>query len=65
MLKLKYYEEIDENIWQDIYRDDFLELLVTPRFSKIKEISNKFGIKTSLVKVKLYRLRKKLREEFI
>lgn len=32
---------------------------------KIKEISNKFGIKTSLVKVKLYRLRKKLREEFI
>ena len=38
--ELKYYEEIDENIWQDIYRDDFLELLVTPRFSKIKEISN-------------------------
>ena len=32
---------------------------------KIKEISNKLGIKTSLVKVKLYRLRKKLREEFI
>lgn len=38
--ELKYYEEIDENIWQDIYRDDFLELLVIPRFSKIKEISN-------------------------
>ncbi len=32
---------------------------------KIKEISNKFGIKTSLVKVKLHRIRKKLREEFI
>ena len=32
---------------------------------KIKEISNKLDMKASLVKVKLYRLRKKLREEFI
>ena len=32
---------------------------------KIKEISNKLDMKASLVKVKLHRLRKKLREEFI
>lgn len=38
--ELKYFEEIDENIWQKIYRDDFLELLVTPRFSRVKELAN-------------------------
>jgi len=32
---------------------------------KIKEISNKLDMKVSLVKVKLHRIRKKLREEFI
>ena len=32
---------------------------------KIKEISTKLDMKISLVKVKLYRIRKKLKEEFI
>ena len=32
---------------------------------KIKEISNKLDMRVSLVKVKLHRIRKKLREEFI
>lgn len=32
---------------------------------KIKEISTKLNIKASLVKVKLFRIRKKLKEEFI
>ncbi len=32
---------------------------------KIKEISTELDMKTSLVKVKLYRIRKKLKEEFI
>ena len=34
--ELKYYENIDEEIWNDIYRDDFIEVLVTPRFSKFE-----------------------------
>jgi len=38
--ELKYYEEIDENTWQDICRNDFLELFVIPRFSRIRELSN-------------------------
>ena len=32
---------------------------------KIKEISTKLDMKVSFVKVKLYRIRKKLKEEFI
>lgn len=36
--ELKHYECISEDIWNDIYRDDFLEVLVTPRFSKLTEI---------------------------
>lgn len=38
--ELKYYENIDEEIWNDIYRDDFIEVLVTPRFSKFEEVTN-------------------------
>ena len=38
--ELKYYECIDETIWGEICRDDFLEVLVTPRFSKIKEMTD-------------------------
>ena len=38
--ELKYYENITNESWNDIRRDDFLELLVTPRLSKMKEISN-------------------------
>lgn len=37
---LKYYESINEEIWKDIYRDDFIEVLVTPRFSKLEEVTN-------------------------
>ena len=38
--ELKYYECIDETIWGEICRDDFLEVLVTPRFSKSKEMTD-------------------------
>lgn len=38
--ELKYYENINQEIWDDIYRDDFIEVLVTPRFSKLEEITN-------------------------
>ena len=45
----------------DIWEKD----LIKRNKSKFFHWKNKLGIKTSLVKVKLYRLRKKLREEFI
>lgn len=38
--ELKYYENINQEIWSDIYRDDFIEVLVTPRFSKLEEVTN-------------------------
>ena len=38
--ELKYYECIDENTWNNICRDDFLEVLVTPRFSKVEKFSD-------------------------
>ena len=38
--ELKYYESIEEPNWDDICRDDFLEVLVTPRFSKMEELSH-------------------------
>lgn len=37
--ELKYYENMTEQLWNDIGKDNFLEVLVTPRFSKMKEIS--------------------------
>lgn len=37
---LKYFEMLNENVWNDLERDEFLEVLVTARFSKIKEIAN-------------------------
>lgn len=37
--ELRYYENINEEIWNDIYRDDFIEVLVTPRFSKLEEVT--------------------------
>lgn len=37
--ELKYYEFIDDTSYNDIHRNDFLEVLVTPRFSKVEEIS--------------------------
>lgn len=38
--ELKYYESIDESSWKSIYREDFLEVLVTPRLSKMAEITD-------------------------
>lgn len=37
---MKYYECIDEDSWNTICRDDFLEVLVTPRLSKIAEYTD-------------------------
>jgi len=37
---LKYYEYMDDTQWDEIKRNDFLEILATPRFSKLKEIAN-------------------------
>lgn len=38
--KLKYYEFLSEEYFNNLYRDDFLEVLVTARFSKTKELSD-------------------------
>lgn len=37
---LKYYECLSENIYDELRRDDFLEVLVTARFSKMKELTD-------------------------
>lgn len=37
---LKYYEFLSEQEYNNLYRDDFLEVLVTARFSKMKELTN-------------------------
>lgn len=37
---LKYYEFISETEYDNLYRDDFLEVLVTARFSKMKELTD-------------------------
>ncbi len=36
--KLKYYEFLSEDIYNALRRDDFIEVLVTARFSKTKEL---------------------------
>lgn len=38
--KLKYYEFLSEDIYKDLRRDDFIEVLVTARFSKTKELTD-------------------------
>lgn len=38
---LKYYEGLNEEIYTQLCRDDFLEVLVTARFSKMKEITDR------------------------
>lgn len=48
---LKYYENINDELWNDIYRDDFLEVLVTPRFSKTKEVSDMAKSLNNLVEI--------------
>lgn len=37
---LKYYEFLSEPEYNNLYRDDFLEVLVTARFSKMKELTD-------------------------
>ena len=37
---LKYYEFLSDEIYADLRRDDFLEALVTARFSKMKELTD-------------------------
>ena len=37
---LKYYEFLTDEDYAGLYRDDFLEVLVTARFSKMKELTN-------------------------
>lgn len=37
---LKYYEFLSDSDYNNIYRDDFLEVLVTARFSKMKELTD-------------------------
>ena len=38
--QIKYYELLSEEIFNDLRRDDFLEVLVTARFSKMKELTD-------------------------
>lgn len=38
--KIKYYECLSDDIFNDLRRDDFLEVLVTARFSRMKELSS-------------------------
>ncbi|WP_160644554.1 MULTISPECIES: hypothetical protein, partial [unclassified Neglectibacter] len=37
---LKYYEILNEEEFSGLGRDEFIEVLVTPRFSKMKELSD-------------------------
>lgn len=45
----KYYQSLNDEISKDIFRDDFLEVLVTPRFSKLQEITNAVSSFKSIV----------------
>lgn len=38
--QIKYYECLSDEIFNNLYRDDFLEVLVTARFSRMKELSS-------------------------
>lgn len=38
--QIKYYECLSEDIFNDLRRDDFIEVLVTARFSKMKELTD-------------------------
>lgn len=37
---IKFYDHIDDNIWQRLQRDEVVELMGSVRFSKLKEITN-------------------------
>ena len=50
--KLKYYEFLSEDVYNDLGRDDFIEVLVTARFSKTKELADsakKFADFTTII----------------
>ena len=38
--QIKYYEFLSEETFSELHRDDFLEVLVTVRFSKMKELTD-------------------------
>lgn len=38
---LKYYEYMSDEIFEELHRDDFIEVLATARFSKTKELTDK------------------------
>lgn len=38
--QIKYYEFLSDEIFSELHRDDFLEVLVTARFSKMKELTD-------------------------
>jgi len=38
--QIKYYEFLTDEIFNELHRDDFLEVLVTARFSKMKELTD-------------------------
>ncbi|MBE5947952.1 MAG: hypothetical protein E7261_02865 [Lachnospiraceae bacterium] len=38
--QIKYYEFLSEELFNELRRDDFLEVLVTARFSKMKELTD-------------------------
>lgn len=48
---LKYYEALNDEEFTNLNRDDFIEVLVTPRFSKIKELSDTVKKISSLAEV--------------
>ncbi|WP_033116522.1 DUF6414 family protein [Intestinimonas butyriciproducens] len=48
---LRYYEMLNTDIFDGLHRDDFIEVLVTPRFSKMKELSDTVKKISSLAEV--------------
>lgn len=51
---VKYYQMLDDNIFSELSRDDFIEVLVKLRFSKIKEFANiakNFGAMAEVLQV--------------
>ena len=48
---LLHYEMLNSEIFDSLHRDDFIEVLVTPRFSKMKELSDTVKKISSLAEV--------------
>ena len=49
--QVKYYEFLTEEEFNSLHRDDFLEVLVTSRFSKMKELTDSVMKVADLAKV--------------